>query len=127
MRKRTKREPTRTRAEWARLVDEWRRSGETALVFCGQRKLKVGSLTAWATMLKRSSSETGDERGRPSPARLVPVVLGQPERSPGVSTEGAAWELVLPNGARLRVHRELTESETAGLIRVLTSAKGKST
>ena len=72
-------------------------------------------------MLKRSSSATGPERGTPSPARLVPVVLGQPERSAAMSNEGAAWELVLPNGARLRVHRELTQSETAGLIRVLTA------
>lgn len=98
--------------EWRRLVQDWKRSGETAARFAKRRGLSARTLVWWAWRLRQSSPST--KRGRRSKKRevtasravqLVPVEI-EPIRSDGdggPSDAELVWELAAPSGHVLRV------------------------
>ena len=44
----------RTRDEWSKLVEEYRRSGESAAVFASRRRLNARTLAWWSSRLGRA-------------------------------------------------------------------------
>jgi transposase-like protein len=106
--------PRRRRAsEWAVLVQQWARSGQSAEKFAAAHGVRVGTLKWWRTQLKRGSR--GRTASQPSSGpRLVPVRVGSDgegvadRRSPEL-----AWELVAPTGHVLRVY----EGSAAAVLR----------
>lgn len=121
MSNKTERAKPRTRDEWARLVSSWKNSGKTAAEFSREQGLNVKSLYAWATTLQSGGVHREAKRhgGRSTP-RLVPVAVGKwADATSEQEKEQSSWSLTLATGECLRVHRGLTESETAVLLTVL--------
>ena len=86
----------RSRAEWKRLVAEWRGSGKTAGAFAAEQRISEGTLRWWAW-------ELGVERiPRRKPAvPLVPVTVVEDSRAVGTpdpATRVAAWTLRTTRG-----------------------------
>jgi len=98
-----------SRAEWARWVKEWRRSGESARVFAEARGLRPGTLGWWSSRLRG-----GAQRPRKGSAlELVPVTI---EDAPASSDSSCAWEVLLPGGYVLRVFRDLDPTAWPALV-----------
>lgn len=57
----------RSRAAWASLIGEWRKSGLTAEAFAARRRIKVGTLKWWVYELGRR------ERSAPKPLDFIEV------------------------------------------------------
>jgi hypothetical protein len=100
----------RSAQEWARLVEEWRRSGLSAGEFGAVHGVRPGALSWWKWRLTRQSSSS------PLALRLVPL---QVEPVPRVR-EGACWELVSAGGHVLRVHGDIAEGDLAAVLAALT-------
>ena len=64
----------RSRDEWARLVAQWRQSGQSRVVFCKRHGLAVSTLSDWARRLRTEAAEGAAE----AQARFVPVRVVQP-------------------------------------------------
>jgi len=98
------RSPRRSRAEWSRLVDEWRASGESAEEFSASRDFSKTTLYWWASALNKEERR----RSKPRPkkprektaSRFVPVVLPKPVAA---SAPEGRIEITLRSGRTVRV------------------------
>lgn len=95
----------RSAKDWARLIREWKRSGQTAAQFASTYGLRPQALMWWRWRLGRSVRKPTT----PAAARSVQLVRVQVEESGGAQgaakTESdVAWELVAPSGHVLRVY-----------------------
>jgi hypothetical protein len=99
----------RTRMEWARLVRQWQRSGQTAREFGDAHGIRAGTLAWWKWRLSAAPS------ARESTPRLVPVEVVDHD------TRDGEWELTSASGARLRVRGALTGADIRIVVDALTS------
>jgi hypothetical protein len=105
---------TGVRERMVRVVDRWRRSGQSAAVFCRRHRMKPQQLSYW----KRALGEAGPARTTGGPrsrrSRLVPVRLVDGMKA------GVVLEVQLASGDRLVLHegspREVVQ-EVLGLLR----------
>ena len=88
-----------TRAEWAKRVERWEKSGLSAEAFGTRERLKAKQLYWWRWRL-RSSPPESTETAAP-PLRFLPVHVKDPPAPPGEA--GVALEIALPNGRVVRV------------------------
>lgn len=110
----------RSAKEWAGLVREWKRSGQTAARFSAKHGLRAASLVWWRWRLKRPSAPAAAV----SPSlQLVPVKIepGAGRDSGGAEPE-LAWELVAPSGHRLRVYEPGGAQLVRGALAVVACA-----
>lgn len=83
------------RAQWAKRIGEWERSGQTQRAFCAQRGLSLWSLHWWRARLKRV------EKAKTGVAFLPMAITAQPPES-----SGALIEIELRSKTRLRFEGE---------------------
>ena len=98
----------RSRAEWLRIVSEWRCSGETAERFAKRRGLNVGTLRV-------RSSQLGREAAAPA-ISLVPI-----EIAPSAAATRGLIELEL-GALRVRAEVGTDPRYVAALMRALAEA-----
>lgn len=63
----------RSREQWARMVEEFERSGQSHEAFCAQQRLNVGSFRGWLYRLRSTAAQGKVAR---SATRLLPVRVG---------------------------------------------------
>lgn len=91
---------------WRRVIEDWRRSGQTVAEFCRRRRIASPTFYVWRQRLGNVSPSS-----RPSPAFLpVHVVPGSAR---------PVLELALRGGRMLRLHGDITPEIVAGLVRAL--------
>jgi len=93
----------RTSAEWAELLRELERSGQSATTFARSRGIRPDTLKWWRWRLGRKVKS-----GKPRPAarrvKLVAVDLAPDINSRDRNVATPVWELVAPSGYELRVY-----------------------
>lgn len=95
----------RSAEQWARLVQEWGRSGQTAARFAAARGLRWQTLVWWRWRLKQEAGpvKQAKKAAKTSPLTSVHLVPVQLEAARG-DDQDLAWELVAPSGHVLRVY-----------------------
>lgn len=78
---------------WAKRIEAWQASGQSAAAFCRSRGLAYSQFVYWQRVLGASAL-------RDDGAALVPVVVVDAEAAP---SSPMAVELDLPHGIRLRL------------------------
>lgn len=71
----------RSRAEWLKLIDEWRASGRTVERFCSKLGIRPATLKWWAWKIG------ADKLAAPATSALVPVNVAARLVSPGATFE----------------------------------------
>ena len=101
--------------EWARLVEAWKKSGETAPDFAASHGVKPGRLTWWKWKLTARTSAPAED------LRLVAVQIAPPATDPTTATESTspAWEIASAHGDVLRVYRGIAPAELAAVLSAL--------
>jgi hypothetical protein len=94
-------QPRLTRAEWAKRVASWRRSGESARIFADRHGWKTTTLRWWSYQLGRD------------------VEFVEVTSAPVAPRSRATIEIVLGNGRRLRVRGDIDAAAVATLARAL--------
>lgn len=103
------------RAEWAKRVRQWRRSGLTARAFAASIGVKSGSLTHWAWRLGREQAERPPARPRPRMAAAPPTFVEVISETLGETR----FELTLGNGRRLHIPARFEAAALERLLAVL--------
>ena len=87
-----------TRAEWAKRVERWQKSGLSAEAFGARERLKAKQLYWWRWKLHSLPLEASSS---PPPPQFLPVQVKDPTAPPAGA--GVALEIALPNGHVVRV------------------------
>jgi hypothetical protein len=111
-------------AMWARRVDEWRQSGQSATGFTADREFSAGGLRYWAHRLKRERAA--------SPETLVPMArvvrslpAKEPSRALAAPTVAAESAIVVEVGAaRISVRPGFDAVTLAAVVEVLAPRTG---
>jgi hypothetical protein len=121
MRKTTRRH-RRTKAEWTKLVEEWRRSGLSSDEYAKQHNLGRLNLLKWAARLAPDRRKDGDphNQGR-NPTRFIPLQLASEGQTRRQEQLQGSIELELPDGCLVRVRGEVS---SAVLAKVLAAVQG---
>ncbi len=101
----------RSRAEMARLVEDFRASGSTQSAYARSRGLSVSTLNYWVR-------HTPSQESRQVTQRLVRVKVTE---GPGAlsSQPLRCFELVFPGGLRLSIPPDFEQGALAGLLELL--------
>ena len=107
-----------SRDEWAKRVQRWKDSGQTAAEFAAEVGVKANTLQHWSWALARHAREPGWEaraaRKRRRRAKFIELV------SPASATAiSGSIEVVLPNGLTLRVPERFDADSVRRLVEVL--------
>ena len=70
----------RSREQWAQIVEQFERSGQSHDAFCAQQRLNVGSFRGWLYRLRSGAAQGKVARGA---TRLLPVRVGPASASGG--------------------------------------------
>lgn len=92
------------RERWARIVSETEASGLSLRAYCRQHEVRESHFYHWRRILEAEGRKSASK----APERAF-VLVKAPERS-GRGSEGAALELVLERGWRLRIPRGVDEA-----------------
>jgi hypothetical protein len=93
------RRSTAKEEHWSKILDEWKKSDQSAAAFCRERQLSESMFWFWKREipLRRRRAARSRPRRR-APVRMVPVrVIAEPSRKP------APVDLVLPAGMTVRL------------------------
>lgn len=95
----TKPKPRRTKAQWAKLVQDKSDSNLTIEQYCKQHQVTVASFYAWRAKLKKQSANDNANIAALPNDDWLPIKLSSPTPSASV------WdiELDLPRGVTLRM------------------------
>ncbi len=102
----------RTPERWAKLVQDYERSGQSQRAFCAERGIGQSSLRYWRRRLEQGY-ETEDG-STPRRTRLIPVKLVEE----AVGSAGSGVALISRRGIRVEIARGF---DAATLARVLAS------
>lgn len=97
--------------EWARLVEAWKKSGETAAEFAATRGVKPGTLTWWKWKLTSRTAAPAED------LRLVAVEIVPPATATEITPP--AWEITSAHGDVLRVYRGIAPAELTAVLSAL--------
>ncbi|WP_437740545.1 hypothetical protein WMF39_12830 [Sorangium sp. So ce1504] len=111
-------ESTRT---WRDRVARWHKSGHSARVFAEQEGVNAGTLYSWSRRLGMKRSEYRQRSEKATLPTLLPVVVAPPAST--TPSPGAALEIVLPDGAVVRVPPSFDEVTLARVVRALGGAR----
>ena len=103
------------RSEWARRLEEWRKSGLDLRTFAERASLSLRTLSWWRWRLESEASR--------APTALMPLsstAFVELEATPIAST--APFEIVLANGRVVRVPNAFDELSLSRLLRVVDGA-----
>jgi hypothetical protein len=89
--------------EWARLLEELERSGQTTAAFARARGIRVDTLKWWRWRLQREGKRAATKRRIPR-VKLVAVQPARDVAPPDGDERTPTWELVAPTGHVLRVY-----------------------
>jgi hypothetical protein len=101
----------RSREQWAQIVEQFERSGQSHEAFCAQQRVNVGSFRGW---LYRLRSDSGRGKVARSATRLLPVRVG----AVGGAEEETVLEVVVGD-AVLRVRGMFGPAYVAELVTLL--------
>jgi hypothetical protein len=101
----------RSREQWAQIVDQFERSGQSHEAFCAQQRLNVGSFRGWYYRLRSSS---GSGKVARSATRLLPVRV-----APAGATEDEAVIELAVGDAVLRIRGGFSPAYVAELATLL--------
>jgi hypothetical protein len=110
-------ESTRT---WRDRVARWHKSGHSARVFAEQEGVNAGTLYSWSRRLGMKRSEYRQRSEGATLPALLPVVVAPAGAAPSSS---APLEIVLPDGAVVRVPPSFDEATLARVVRALGGAR----
>ena len=99
----------RSAREWARLVEDWKKSGQSVGDFARKRGLEPRRLAWWKWRLASGPRDVEDA------LRLVPVKV-EPASAPMLATE---WELVTARGHVLRSRGPAAPTDIAVVLAAL--------
>ena len=101
---------------WHKHVQQWQRSGATQVQYCKEHKLSVAAFRWWRRKLGNDLPAPGF-RVRP-PSASVPTFteIRIPE---GSEAAPYAYEVVLPNGAHVRLCRDFDVQAVSSLVSLL--------
>ncbi|WP_433928250.1 hypothetical protein AB3662_16970 [Sorangium cellulosum] len=111
-------ESTRT---WRDRVARWHKSGHSARVFAEQEGVNAGTLYSWSRRLGMRRSEYRQRSEGATLPTLLPVVVAQAGATAPASS--APLEIVLPDGAVVRVPPSFDEATLARVVRALGGAR----
>jgi hypothetical protein len=98
----------RSREQWAQIVEEFERSGQSHEAFCVQRRLNVGSFRGWLYRLRNTVVQGNVAR---SATRLLPVRVG-----PVGATGDEDIVEVSAGGVVVRLHSGIDPAYVAELV-----------
>jgi hypothetical protein len=117
---------------WRRILQRFAESGLSAEHFCRLHQLPLASLLAWQRTLQprrtpdsAPSTRRGNRPAQPNPATPLPVFLPLTvQRTAATQPEASAsvWEVLLPDGLRLRVPPGFDPDRLARLLALLRGA-----
>ena len=93
--------------EWAKRVDAWRRSGESAATFCARHGWSPKTLAWWSS------------RGLPAKRAKAEVACVELAPRPVAAPRAGVVDVVLRNGRRLRVRGSVDPETPVALVRAL--------
>ncbi|KYG01375.1 hypothetical protein BE21_56635 [Sorangium cellulosum] len=102
---------------WRDRVARWHKSGHSARVFAEQEGVSAGTLYSWSRRLGMKRSEYRQRLDKATLPALLPVVVA-PSGATAPSL-GAALEIVLPDGAVVRVPPTFDEDTLSRVVRAL--------
>ncbi len=102
---------------WRDRVARWHKSGHSARVFAEQEGVNAGTLYSWSRRLGMKRREYQQRSEKAALPTLLPVVVAS--SSATTSSPGAALEIVLPDGAVVRVPSTFDEDTLARVVRAL--------
>jgi transposase len=89
-----------TRADWAKRVERWEKSGLSAEAFGARERLKAKQLYWWRWKLRSSPPESAPSA---PPLRFLPVHVKDVDATTPSAGASVALEIVLCNGRVVRV------------------------
>jgi hypothetical protein len=96
--------PRRSAKEWARLIRELERSGQTPRAFARARGIRPETLTWWRWRLRSEAKRSpGPKSAHVKLVAVRPSASEPDDRSAGADA-APAWELTAPSGHTLRVY-----------------------
>jgi hypothetical protein len=101
----------RSREQWAQIVEQFERSGQSHEAFCAQHRLRVWSFRGWLYRLRRGAQEGKVAR---SATRLLPVHV----TSVGATVDEMVIELSAGDAA-LRIRGNFGPAYVAELVGLL--------
>ncbi|SRR5258708_487202 len=107
-----------TRSVWEKRVEDWRASGLDATSFARKHGLSEASLKWWKWQLSRKR-RSRSKKARAKREAISPLTFI--EMTPAIV--GAALEVVLANGARIRIAPDFDPVVLARLVDVLERRK----
>ena len=104
--------PERVRT-WRKLIDAWKRSGQTINAFCRDRQITRSNFDRWRRILASDSSASsrGESSSSPSSAFVPLRVVAEPMA-----------EVVLPSGISLRLPLTATSESVTRLVAAVGAA-----
>jgi len=101
---------------WHKQVQQWQRSGATQVQYCQEHKLSVAAFRWWRRKLVHDQTVPGSrKRSRPASVPTFTEI-----RIPhGSETAAYAYEIVLPNGAHVRLPRNFDVQAVSSLVSLL--------
>jgi transposase len=106
---------------WRDIVARWHKSGDSARVFAEQEGVKAGTLYFWSRRLGMKRSEARQRSKKAMLPTLLPVVVASSGAT--APSAGASLEIVLPDGAVVRVPPAFDEDTLARVVRALGGAR----
>jgi len=109
------------RDEWRERVRHWKTSGQTAVEFAAREGVQAKTLQHWSWQLAREARGAVPKREL-SRADFVEVIsprVAQALAAPRVLPTARAFEVTLPNGARVTVPQAFNSTAMAELVRLV--------
>ena len=108
---RAKKPRRQSAGEWARLIEAWKKSGETAVDFAAAHGVKSGRLTWWKWKQTARTAAPSED------LRLVTVEIAP--TATATASMSPAWEITSACGDALRVYRSIAPAELAAVLSAL--------
>ena len=99
---------------WSKVLDEWKKSGQSAAAFCRERQLPESKFWFWKREIRRRRATRSSRSPRPMPARMVPVRIVQE-----ASRQPSPIELVFSSGMSVRLSAGFDASALCQLLAAL--------
>jgi len=102
---------------WHKHVQQWGRSGATQVQYCQEHRLSVAAFRWWRRKLVDDPPAPGSrKRSRPA---SVPTFTEIRIPQGGEAAAAYAYEIVLPNGAHVRLRRDFDVQAVSSLVSLL--------
>ena len=115
--------PTPKERKWAKIVAEWRASGQAGTAFCRQRHLPVSSFRYWLKELAEREKKRKPTREKKRLAKASRTVSFVPARLVETPPTVGDFEIVLRGGRSLRVQGDFEPALLRKLVATLEASE----